>query len=103
MSAKKIRITLTYSSFRILLDLIGYYIKHHSNLEVLVLMHLKPKLWAKAMDEKDKIMDLEYYKAYTIKEVLRYIPDGLPIAEKNELRQLLFLLDERLKSELATI
>lgn len=93
---KKIKIKLSYSSFRILLDLVGHYIKHHNNLEKLILIHLKPKLWKKAMDEKEVSLNLEPFQADVIKHVLLYESNHIALAEKNELRMIRYYLDEAL-------
>jgi len=100
MTSRKIKITITYTSYCVLIDLIGRYIKQFQNLEVLILQHLKPKLWAKAIEEKDIKINLELFQAAAIKEVLSFVPGELPIAEKNELRKLLFFIDEKLISGL---
>lgn len=93
---KKVKIKLTYSSFRILLELMKYYINQKQNLEALILFNLKHKLWSKASEEKEIKLSLELFQAAAIKEALLYLPDNLPLAEKNELRNVLFKLDEHL-------
>lgn len=95
---KKIKVELSYMSFKFLLDLIGLYIKAYSNLETLILHSLKAKLWKKASEEKVVKMGLEPFQAHAIRSVLLHIPDNLPTAEKNELLNILSMIDKELVS-----
>ena len=93
---KKLKIKLSYNSFRILIECIGLYINRFENLEKLILISLKEKLWKKALDEKDIKLSLEPFQASAIKEVLLMLPTEIPTNEQNELRQMLWKLDQEL-------